>query len=65
MSIEEIQSAILELPVAELDGLASWIEEYKADLWDQKIEQDALAGRLDTLAEQEHREFEAGRYRPL
>jgi hypothetical protein len=65
MSITEIKTKIAELPKPEMAELAQWFEEYQSDLWDKQIEQDALAGRLDTLAEQANREFEAGRCRPL
>ena len=54
-----------QLPSPELVQFAAWFEEFQADLWDKQIEQDALSGRLDALAEQANREFEAGRCRPL
>lgn len=65
MSVQEIESAIVQLPNPELNQLAAWFEEFQADLWDRQIEQDALSGRLDALAEQANQEFEAGRCRPL
>jgi hypothetical protein len=65
MSVQEIETAITQLPTPELSRLAAWFDKYQADLWDQKIEADALAGRLDTLGAQADREFEAGRCRPL
>ena len=65
MSIQEIETAVAQLPNPELAQFTAWFEEYQADLWDKQIEQDALSGRLDTLAEQAHREFEAGHCRPL
>lgn len=65
MSVQELEKAVTLLPTSELAQFKAWFERYQADLWDQQIEQDALAGRLDALAEQAHREFEAGRCRPL
>lgn len=65
MSIKELEKAVKQLPKPELIQFASWFEEFQADLWDNQIEQDALAGRLDALAEQAHQEFEAGHCRPL
>jgi hypothetical protein len=61
MSVQELEKAVTQLPTPELAQFKAWFEEYQADLWDQQIEQDALAGRLDALAEQAHREFGAGR----
>ena len=65
MSIQEIETAIQQLPTPDEAQLAAWFEEYQADLWDRQIEADALAGRLDALGQQADREFEAGRCRPL
>ncbi len=65
MSIQEIETAVASLPSPELAQFTAWFEEYQAELWDKQIEQDALAGRLDALAEQANHEFDAGRCRPL
>ena len=65
MSVQEIEKAITQLPTPELSQFAAWFEEYQADQWDQQIEADALAGRLDALGAQADQEFEAGRCRPL
>jgi hypothetical protein len=65
MSVKEIEKAIRELSSQEVDLLASWIEEYRADAWDRQIEADALAGNLDRLADEADREFNAGRCTPL
>ncbi len=65
MSVQELEEAVTQLPSPELAQFAAWFEEYQADLWDRQIEQDALSGRLDALAEQADREFEAGRCRSL
>ena len=65
MSVQEIETAITQLPTPELSQLAAWFEEYQADLWDRQIEADARAGRLDNLGAQADQEFEAGRCRAL
>ena len=65
MSVQELEKAVTQLPSPELAQFTAWFEEYQADLWDKQIEQDALSGRLDALAEQANREFEAGRCQPL
>ena len=65
MSVQELEKAVTQLPSPEMAQFKAWFEEYQADLWDQQIERDAVAGRLDALAEQASREFEAGRCLPL
>ena len=34
MSVEEIETAITQLPPKEVAGLMSWLAEYHAQLWD-------------------------------
>ncbi len=65
MSREEIESAIAQLPASEVAKLAKWFEEFQARVWDQRLEQDAEAGRLDALMEQAEKDFEQGRCEPL
>ena len=65
MSIEELQSAISQLPFEELDRFSRWFEEFLADQWDQRIEADILAGRLDSAGRRADDDFEAGRCTPL
>jgi len=65
MSVQELEKAVTQLPSPELALFTAWFEEYQSDLWDKQIEQDALSGRLDSLAEQANREFEAGHCRLL
>jgi hypothetical protein len=65
MSIEELQSAVAQLPVEELDRFSRWFEEFLADQWDKQIEADILAGRLDDAGRRADEEFEGGRCTPL
>ena len=65
MSIDELQDAITHLSAEELARFSRWLEEYRADLWDQRIEADILAGRLDEAGRRADEDFEAGRCTPL
>ncbi len=65
MSVEELQSAIAELPAPELAAFVRWFEEFVAEQWDRQIEADALAGRLDSASQRADEDFEAGRCTPL
>ncbi len=37
MSMQEIQTATMELPERELESLMTWIEEYREAAWDRKM----------------------------
>ena len=65
MDIKEIESAIAQLPPSELAELAKWFEEFQAQVWDEQLEQDVKAGRLDALLEQAEQDFEQGLCEPL
>ena len=65
MNIKEIESAIAQLPPSELAALAKWFEEFHAQAWDEQLERDLKAGRLDALIEEAEQEFEQGRCEPL
>jgi hypothetical protein len=65
MSLNELETAVTSLPPADLAAFARWFEEYLADAWDQQIEADALAGRLDRAGQQADADFVAGRCTPL
>jgi hypothetical protein len=45
--------------------LASWFEDFQAQVWDEQIEKDVKEGRLDALLEQAESDFESGRCEPL
>jgi len=65
MSVKEIKSAIVKLSASELAQLANWFEEYQSRIWDKQIENDANAGKLDSLIKEADAEFEAGRCKQL
>ena len=64
-NLEDLEKAVAELPVDQLARFRAWFEEFEATHFDQKIERDAAAGRLDRLAEQALSDFRAGRAREL
>ena len=65
MSVEELQSAVAQLPAEELDRFSQWFEEFLAEQWDRRIEADVLAGRMDAAGRRADEDFEAGRCTPL
>src|SRR6266404_1262311 len=64
-TLEDIEKAVAELPADQLARFRAWFEEFEPARFDQKIERDAKAGRLDQLAEQALADFRAGRAREL
>ena len=65
MDIREIEEAIVQLPAKDVDKLAHWLEDYREQMWDQQIEEDLEAGRLDALLAEVDEECEAGLSQPL
>jgi hypothetical protein len=57
--------SMTQLPPEDLASFSTWFEEYLAEQWDQQIEADAEAGRLDHRIEKAKRDHEAGRSRPF
>jgi hypothetical protein len=60
-TIEEIESAIQGLSRHELAILRDWFDRFDASAWDRQFEQDVIAGRLDSLADEALNEFKEGR----
>jgi hypothetical protein len=64
-AIEDIEKALSELPADQLAQFRAWFETFDAARFDEMIEQDAKAGRLDRLAEEAITDFRASRAREL
>lgn len=64
MSVKEIEKAIEELPRHEV-AESQWFEEFQNQLWDERIERDANAGRFGSLVEQAKKQHAAGLSKPL
>ena len=56
-TVEDIEKAVVELPVDQLAEFRAWFEKFDAARFDERIERDARAGRLDLLAEQALADF--------
>ena len=51
ITVEDIENAITQLPQKQLRQFRGWYEEFDSDSWDEQIEKDVAAGKLDLLAE--------------
>jgi hypothetical protein len=63
--LEDLENEIKRLSPEELRELRRWFAEFDAELWDQEIERDAAAGKLDLLADEALDEHERGQCRAL
>jgi hypothetical protein len=59
--IEDIEKAVEQLSPEELARFRAWFEEFDARLFDERIERDAKAGKLDKLMAEARANHEAGR----
>ena len=65
-SIEDIEAEIERLPPNEVNRLADWLAEYRAQLWDSQIAEDAKpGGRLRRLVDEAKSDLKTGKTRPL
>lgn len=64
-TIDEIEKAVTRLSPDELGRLRAWIEQLQATEFDNQIERDILAGKLDWLAEEALAEHAAGKTRKI
>jgi len=65
MTIEDLEKAVSKLPPDQFAKFREWFEAFDATRFDQKVERDAKAGKLDHLADQAVADFRKGRAREL
>jgi hypothetical protein len=58
--VEEIESQIEQLPPEEFARVANWIREMDQQRWDEQLDRDAAAGKLDALLAEARAERESG-----
>jgi hypothetical protein len=58
--IDDIQKAVEQLSPEELARFREWFDEFEARLFDERIERDAKAGKLDKLAAEASANYDAG-----
>lgn len=74
MSLVEVKEAVKQMTLAEFEELNRWMSEQRTEAekteadwqaWDEQLEQDVKAGRLDHLLAEARADIKAGRVRPL
>jgi hypothetical protein len=61
----EVESAIKQLPEAEVRNLAKWLQDYLDEMWDRQLEEDLEFGKLDDLIAKAEAEIASGNVRDL
>ena len=61
--LEDIKQAVVQLPPDELVLLRAWLEELEEQRFDEQIERDEKAGKLDWLADEAMAAHKAGKTR--
>jgi hypothetical protein len=51
-TVQEIETAIQQLPERDVLALTKWLEDFAERQWDQRLAADAAQGRLAPLAEE-------------
>ncbi len=64
-AVEVVEKQIEKLSTIELAQFRQWFIKYDIDAWDEQIEADAAAGKLDTLAKEAIAEYETGMAREI
>jgi len=62
MTIEDLEKAVAKLPPDDLARFRAWFEQFDAARFDEKVERDAKAGKLDGLADAALDDFRKGRF---
>ena len=65
VTIEELEKAVAGLPPDQFAEFRNWFERLDAARFDQKIERDARAGKLNELGDQAIDDFRKGRAREI
>ena len=63
--VEELAVKVQQLSRDELAAFRDWFRKYDSDEWDKEIEEDILAGRLESLADEAIADHKAGRTKEL
>ena len=63
--LEDIEAAVERLSPEELKKFRTWFDELQAHQWDEKIENDIKAGKLDKHTAKWRADYRAGKFTDL
>jgi len=64
-NVDRLEQEIQQLNRAELAAFREWFVEYDSEEWDRQIEDDARAGKLESLASEALAAHEAGKTKEI
>jgi len=64
-TLEEVEKFVAQLPPDQLRKFRAWYEEFDSNDWDEQIEDDILAGKLNSLSEVAIAAHKAGKTKEL
>jgi hypothetical protein len=64
-TLENVEQIVEQMSPDELARFRKWFVEFDSDAWDERIEADAAAGKLDALAKEALAEYHAGKAREI
>ena len=59
-NVKRMEDEIKQMPNEELAFFRNWFLEYDAQVWDEEIERDVPAGKLNALANKARQEHRSG-----
>lgn len=65
LTLEQLETAILQLSTDEFNQLIEWFFDLDYQRWDEQVEKDIAARKLDNLAEEAMADFQSGHYRTI
>ena len=60
-AVEELEEEIKQLSQDQLKKFRAWYEEFDSAVWDEQIQKDAEAGKLDSIAYEAVKDHKAGK----
>ncbi len=64
-NVEEVERAVAQLPPDQQRQFRAWYEKFASEAWDDQIERDIVAGKLEALAQPAIADHKAGKTRRL
>ncbi len=64
-NVQSIEKAVAQLPMQDLAEFRSWFAKFDAQAWDSQLEDDAVSGKLNALAQEALAEYKLGKAQEL
>lgn len=65
LTLEQIESAIVQLSPDEIQQLVEWLADLDYQHWDEQLEKDIADGKLEALAQEAISDYETGHCREI